>query len=260
MTSGNGNGVPGPLEIDRRGRVALLRLHRPAVRNALDGETVRGLGAALTRLDDDPEVGAVVLAGAPPGFCAGSDLAELATLSRAAMVRHEAATGAVVRSAALLGLPVIAAVEGFAMGGGFLLAMGCDVVVSARDTRWHLPEVPLGWVPPWGLQALIARTGPAAARRLVWGAEPVAAAELHRLGAVDEVVDPGTAEAYALRLAARLADLPSHAVAATKRVLAEAVAGPAELLDARSAAQFGEDCRTGAARASIGRFQRADRR
>ncbi len=250
------NGGCAPVLIDRRGPVAVLRLHRPAVRNALDTATVRALGAALTTLDADPQVHAVVLTGAPPGFCAGSDLAELATLDDAGMVRHEAATGAAVRGIPLLSIPVIAAVEGFAIGGGFLLAVGCDVVVTAADARWHLPEVPLGWVPPWGLQALVARTGAVAARRLVWGAAPVTPADLHRLGAVDEVVEPGVAEACAHGLAVRLAQLPPHAVAATKRALADAVTGPAEALDARTVTRFGEDVRTPVARASIRRYAR----
>ncbi|NLU80936.1 enoyl-CoA hydratase/isomerase family protein [Micromonospora sp. HNM0581] len=249
-------GRSGSLLIERHGPVAVVRLHRPARRNALDGDTAARLGATLARLDRDPGVRAAVLTGTPPGFCAGSDLTELATLSLAGMVDHEAATGAVCRTIPRLGLPVLAAVEGFAMGGGFLLAVACDVVFSAADTVWRLPEVPFGWVPPWGLRALIDRVGPAAARRLVWNAEPVSPARLHRLGAVDEVTDPGRAEAAALRLAERLADLPAHAVASVKQVLAAELVGPAETLDARATARFGADCRTGAARAAIARFDR----
>ncbi len=245
----------GVLGVERRGSVAVLRLHRPDRRNALDGALVDELDAALTAAEDDPAVHAAVLTGSPPGFCAGSDLRELAGLSRAGMVRHEERTGLVARRLQWLPMPVVAAVEGFAIGGGFFLAASCDVVVSAGDARWHLPEVPLGWIPPWGLQALVARVGPVVARRLVWGADPPPVRELHRLGAVDEVAPPGAAEAYALDLATRLAALPPHAVAATKRALADAAAGPGEALDARAARQFGDDSGTPAARATLERYR-----
>jgi len=244
----------GVLGVEQRGAVALLRLHRPERRNALDGALVDALDATVAALDDDPDVRAVVLAGAPPGFCAGSDLKELAGLSRAGMVRHEQRTGLVARRLQWASIPVLAAVEGFAIGGGFFLAASCDLVVSADDARWHLPEVPLGWVPPWGLQALVARAGPVVARRLVWGADALPAGELHRLGVVDELVPPGTAEAHAVELAQRLAALPPHAVASTKRALADAVTGPAEALDARTARQFGDDAGTADARATFERY------
>jgi enoyl-CoA hydratase/carnithine racemase len=245
------------LHLERHGTVALLRLHRPAVRNALGAALVRDLGEALHVLDGSPDVRAIVLTGAPPGFCAGSDLKELARLSPAEMVRHEAETGRVVRAIQWLGVPVVAAVEGFALGGGFLLATGCDAVVTAADARWHLPEVRLGWVPPWGLQSLVSRVPPATAKLLAWGDRPLTGRDLHRLGVVDEVTEPGGALDRARELAARLAALPAHAVASTKRALADATAGPAESLDARTAWMFGEDSRTAAARASLTGFARS---
>ncbi|MFI7466041.1 enoyl-CoA hydratase/isomerase family protein [Nonomuraea sp. NPDC049646] len=244
----------GGLTCERRGAVAVLRLDRPRVRNALGSGLVAALGSALTELDDDPGVRAAVLTGAPPGFCAGSDLKELSGMTREGMVRHEADTGRVARAVQHLGIPVVAAVEGFALGGGFLLATGCDVVVTAEDARWHLPEVRLGWVPPWGIQSLAARVGPVAARRLVWGDRPLTGRELHALGGADELAEPGQALACALEVAAGLAALPPHAVASAKRALTDAVSGPAETLDARTAWMFGADCASAAARESLARF------
>ena len=153
-------GMSQPLRVERDGAVALLRLDRPAARNALDSTLVDRLAVSLSTLDADRRIRAVVLTGAPPGFCAGSDLRELAGLPVTGMVRHEEVTGAVARAIGALRLPVVAAVEGFAIGGGFLLATACDLVVSAADARWHLPEVGLGWVPPWGLHSLVVRVGP----------------------------------------------------------------------------------------------------
>jgi len=242
------------LQCERQGPVVLLRMNRPHARNALNTGLVRRLSAALADLNDDQQVRAVVLTGTAPGFCAGSDLKELAGLTPAGVTRHEAATAYAVRAVQRLGLPVIAAVEGFAIGGGFLLATGCDGVVSDAGARWHLPEVRLGWVPPWGLQSLVARAGPAAAKLVAWGDRPLTGADLHRLAVVDEITGPGEAVGCALAWAGRLAALPAHAVASTKLALAAVVADSAEAMDARTTALFDEDCRSGAARHTLSAY------
>jgi enoyl-CoA hydratase/carnithine racemase len=244
------------LGVEHDGAVAVITLNRAAARNALSSALVEDLATALARLEDDPNIRATVLTGAPPGFCAGSDLKELATLSITEMVRHEARTGYIARGMQQLGLPIVAAVEGFALGGGFLLATGCDVVISAGQARWQLPEVGLGWVPPWGLHSLVARVGPSAARRLAWGEQSLTGQELFRLGAVDELVETGEALPRARQVALRLSQLPPHAVASTKRALAEATAGAAELTDARSGWMFGLDCHSETAQTSLSDFAR----
>lgn len=235
----------------------VLRLNRPAVRNALDSALVHRLAALLAELDADPAVRAVVLTGSPPGFCAGSDLTELAGLPDAERIRHEARTGELARTLQQLSMPVVAAVEGFALGGGFLLATSCDVVVSAAQARWQLPEVGLGWVPPWGLHSLLARVGPAATRRLAWGDRALSGQQLHRLGVVDLVTEPGRAGQQAVLLAARLAALAPHAVASTKQAVANA--GVAAILDARTLQLFGQDCDSDQARLSFARYARPER-
>jgi enoyl-CoA hydratase/carnithine racemase len=169
------------------------------------------------------------------------------------MARHEARTARLARTIQRLDVPVVAAVEGFALGGGFLLAVSCDMVVTATDARWHLPEVELGWVPPWGLRALAARCGPVQTKRFTWGAVS-SGAELHRLGVVEELADSGDADARARETAARIAELPRAAVRATKRALADAVLAGAEDLDARANRMFADNCRTDAARRSLARF------
>jgi enoyl-CoA hydratase/carnithine racemase len=242
------------LLVHRQGAVVVLRMHRPARRNALSSALVAHLDAALDRAALDPGVRAVVLAGAPPGFCAGSDLKELAGLPHGGVLRHEADTARVARAVQRIPVPVIAAVEGFALGGGFLLATACDVVVSAADARWHLPEARLGWVPPWGLESLVTRAGPAAAKMLAWGDQPRTGADLYRLGVVDEVTEPDGALDRACAWAGRLAALPAHAVASTKHALADAVAGRAEAVDATTMRLFGEDYRSDAARSAVAAF------
>jgi enoyl-CoA hydratase/carnithine racemase len=243
---------------DSRGAVAVLRLNRPAVRNALNAALVGQLTTMLMELDDDPGVRAVVLTGSSPGFCAGSDLTELAALEISERIRHEARAGHLARTVQQLSTPVVAAVESFALGGGFLLATSCDVVVSAAQARWQLPEVTLGWVPPWGLHSVLSRVGPAACRRLAWGEQPLSGRQAHRIGVVDEISEPGNAVRRAMEVARRLAALPPNAVTSTKRALADAGAGAAESLDARTSWMFGLDCHSSAAQLSFARFARPE--
>lgn len=242
------------IAVTEDGGVAVVTLDRPARRNALSAEMIEALDAALRRLDRDETVGAIVLTGAAPSFCAGSDLKELGRLDIDGMRDNEARTATVARSIAFLGTPVIAAVEGHALGGGFILAVSCDLVVAAADSRWSLPEVPNGWLPPWGLKALVSRVGPVTARRLVFGHETLDGTAAVRLGVADYEAPGGGALDAATALARRLAALSAPAVRSTKEAFRAAVAGDAEHWDAMASDAFGRDCRHGAAAATLARF------
>jgi enoyl-CoA hydratase/carnithine racemase len=242
------------LDVSRRGPVGIVTLRRPERRNAMDRDLVAALVEAFRRLDGDPETAAIVVGGDPPGFCAGSDLKFIGGLSLEEMCRFEAETGDMARLIGLLNKPVIAAVEGFALGGGFILAVSCDLVVSATDARWHLPEVPIGWLTPWGLQALIARTGAVGARRLCFATEVLDAEEARRLGVVDHLAAPGRAIDVAQALAERLAALPRPATASTKRAFMPAISGMSEALDVKANAAFADNCRHPTARATLEKF------
>lgn len=237
------------------GDVCQLTLNRPERRNALDGASIVKLTQALQQADRDPGVRAIVLCGAPPAFCSGSDLKELATMSIREMCDSESDTARVARSIAGLSKPVIAAVEGFALGGGFVLAISCDIVVSASDVRWHLPEVPNGWLPPWGLQALLARVGPVRARLLTWAADAMNGVEAHRLGIADYLSEPGCANQKAVALAKRLAALPPDAVASTKRFFEPFVSLDGERLDNLASRHFARNCEGGAAQTILSKFK-----
>lgn len=234
-------------------RIVVLTIDRPARRNAISGELVASLRDAFVRCDRDPEVSVIVLTGAQPGFCAGSDLKELATLDLAGMCQHEAETASLARLIGLIEKPVVAAVDGFALGGGFVLAIACDVVVTARAARWHLPEVSIGWIPPWGLETLAARVGPVTARRLAWGAESIDGAEAHRLGVADVLAD-GSTLTEAMAVAQRLTKLPQPAVAATKSYFAQSIAAAGEVRDMLANRMFAENCRHEVAQATLTKF------
>jgi enoyl-CoA hydratase/carnithine racemase len=246
---------PAQLRTEQAGDIAILTMDRPERRNALGQKLVEQLRLELDRADGDPETRVIVLTGSAPGFCAGSDLKELTGMDLASMGGHEAQTATLARSIALMSKPVVAGVEGFALGGGFVLAVSCDVVVSDASARWHLPEVMIGWIPPWGIQALVARVGPVAARRLVWGADPFDGAEAHRLGVVDYLAQPGeSVREAAIGVATRLAALPAQAVASTKQFFAPIVSGQGESLDASANRLFLADCGHPAAKATLNRF------
>lgn len=244
------------IRIDHDGPVATITLNRPARRNALGSAGTAALMRAFEQLADDPGCRAVVLTGAPPAFCSGSDLKELGGLDVPAMCAHEAETARLARRIAMLPIPVVAAVEGYALGGGMILAISCDVVVSARSVRWSLPEVPNGWLPPWGLQALIARVGPVKARLLTWAVTEVDGTEAVRLGIADTVVDDGEALTAARALAGRLAVMPPGAVRSTKRYFEPFALGDAERQDAEASRIFAEDARSAASQATLSKFAR----
>lgn len=242
--------------IDSRleGAVSVLTINRPQRRNALSEDTVLTLKKHLRDNEADPAVRVTVITGSAPGFCAGSDLKELATMDLQGMCEHEADTGRFCRSISQMQKPVIAAVEGFALGGGFVFAASCDIVVSSQSCRWHLPEVKIGWIPPWGLEALVARLGPVAARRFTWGSEECDGIEGHRIGLVDYLAPDGKALDIALGIANRIAALPDVAVASTKAYFAPHAARDGETGDTIATRMFGENCRHPAAQTTLKKF------
>jgi enoyl-CoA hydratase/carnithine racemase len=244
----------GELAVERSGRVAVLRIERDARRNALSDALVASLQRALRACDGDDGIGATVLSGAGSGFSAGSDLKELGSMSLDEMIAHEARTAAFCREIGALRKPVVAAVEGFALGGGFVLAVSCDVVVTSRAARWNLPEVEIGWIPPWGLESLVQRVGVSKARQLVLGGFPFTGEEAFRLGVADHVADDGRALARATDIATRLAALPPESVASTKLYFATFASRNGESGDALASRLFREDCRHPVAVSTLKKF------
>jgi enoyl-CoA hydratase/carnithine racemase len=238
----------------QQGQVAILTIDRPNRRNALGTELMRAFDHAFVELEGDDSVAALVISATAPGFCAGSDLKELATMSIAQMCRHEAETARVVRAIGFMEKPVIAAVSGFALGGGVGLAVGCDLIVTHPECRWHMPEVPNGWLPPWALASLSARIGPVAARRLVWASEPITGTEAHGLKLADYLAPQADVEREAIAVAERLAALPRVAVASTKRFFTPLINGTAEASDMLANRIFAENCQDDAAKATLRKF------
>jgi enoyl-CoA hydratase/carnithine racemase len=203
------------------GAVAQIVLDRPAALNALSTASLTALAAACARVGGSPAIRAVVISSAVGrAFCVGADLKE-----RAAMTDEQIlAQRLVFRAAfgALLGLPqpVIAAVHGFALGGGCELALSCDIVVADDSAVFGLPETTVGLVPGCGGTQLAARRiGPGRAAEMVLSGRQVPAAEAERIGLADRLVPAGTATSAALELARRIAANSPVAVRAARRAI-----------------------------------------
>jgi enoyl-CoA hydratase len=195
--------------------VALLRLNRPDRLNALNLELRETLASHFTELASDEAVRCVVLTGDEKAFAAGADVAELAqrTPTDPAFARVRAAWAPIERYPR----PVIAAINGFALGGGCELAMHCDIIVAGEGAKLGQPEVKLGIMPgAGGTQRLVRAVGKFAAMRWLLTGDPLSAAEAHRLGLVTEVVADGEVLKRALEIAARIAAQAPLAVAAIK--------------------------------------------
>ena len=202
--------------------VALLTLDRPEVLNALNFDLLDELAAALEALDGDPACRAVVITGAGDrAFAAGADIGELAAQSSTSLATG-GRFGAWDRIAAV-GLPIIAAVRGFALGGGCELAMACDMIVAADDAQFGQPEIRIGVMPgAGGTQRLTRAIGKAKAMELILTGRSMTAQEAETHGLVTRVVPSEATVGAALELAARIAAMPPLAVRSAKAAILDA--------------------------------------
>jgi enoyl-CoA hydratase/carnithine racemase len=174
------------VEAEQRGAVGLARLNRPEARNALSPELMEELGALLERWDEDDGVGCVVIAGGDEWFAAGADIRSMAERSFQEVLAAPSARFwprlAAVRT------PLIAAVSGYALGGGCELALACDMIVAAESAEFGQPEILLGIIPGGGGTQRLARViGKQRAMELVLTGRRITASEAHELGIVNRV-------------------------------------------------------------------------
>ncbi|QIP84959.1 enoyl-CoA hydratase [Streptomyces sp. Tu 2975] len=188
-----------------QGHVAELVLDRPKAMNAVSTEMARSIGEACDALAGDRDVRVTVVASSSErAFCVGADLKERNSFSDAELVRQRPTARRAYTGVLELPMPTVAAVHGFALGGGFELALSCDVIVADATAVVGLPEVSVGVIPGGGgTQLLPRRVGAARAAELVFTARRVEAAEARELGLVDVLAEDARAEALAL--AARIA-------------------------------------------------------
>ncbi|MGH3300481.1 MAG: enoyl-CoA hydratase/isomerase family protein [Streptosporangiaceae bacterium] len=196
---------------NRDEHVGWVVLNRPAKRNALNTTMRSALDRALGEFGADDDIRIVVITGSPPAFCAGADLTDGQPAAGAVTpdVRHHPlADGAspVARSLATFRKPLIAAINGPAMGGGLELALACDVRVAASSAMFGLPEVRIGSLPgSGGTQRLVRAMHPAVAARMLLSGEPISAEEALRTGLISDLVEPDQLGGFTADLARRIA-------------------------------------------------------
>jgi enoyl-CoA hydratase/carnithine racemase len=207
--------------VRRHGHVAELVLDRPKAMNAVSTDMARSIGGACAALAADRDARVVVLTSSHErAFCVGADLKERNSFSDADLVRQRPVTLGAYTGVLELPMPTIAAVHGFALGGGFELALSCDLIVADRTAVVGLPEVSVGVIPGGGgTQLLPRRVGAARAAELIFSARRVEAAEAAELGLVDLLVDEGRDRDEALALAARIAGNSPVGLRSAKRAL-----------------------------------------
>lgn len=206
------------VESSRDGGVALLRLNRPDARNALSPEVMELLASELERLDPDPEVRCVAIAGSEKVFAAGADIRAMAERSFAEALRHPAAS--FWRRLAAIKTPSVAAVSGYALGGGCELALACDMIVASETAVFGQPEITLGIIPGGGGTQRLARVvGKQRAMELVLTGRRIEAGEALELGLVNRVVGADRWLEEALELARRVAAQPPIAVRLAKQAV-----------------------------------------
>jgi len=193
--------------VERRGAVGIVTLNRPQALNALNAALVAELGSALDDFESDAAIGAIVLTGSEKAFAAGADVKEMAPKSYPEIYLEDFITSAWERVAQCR-KPVIAAVAGFALGGGCEIAMMCDIVIAAENARFGQPEINLGTMPgAGGTQRLARFIGKAKAMDLCLTGRMMDAAEAERAGLVSRVVPAAELVLEAVKIAERIAQM-----------------------------------------------------
>jgi enoyl-CoA hydratase/carnithine racemase len=188
--------------------------------NALNSQLLTELSAALDAAEADEAVRCLVLTGSDRAFAAGADIKEMAAMSYTDMVKRSSALTSAFTSVARIPKPVVAAVNGYALGGGCELALCADVRIVAEDATLGQPEILLGIIPgAGGTQRLPRLVGPSRAKDLVFSGRFVAADEALRIGLVDEVVAPDDVYAAALDRVRRYVGGPAYALRAAKEAI-----------------------------------------
>ncbi len=207
------------VKTERHGRAGLARLNRPEALNALSDALMAELGAALLAFDADPEIGAIIITGSERAFAAGADIREMKDRAYPDTFLNDF-IGARWETILRVRKPVIAAVAGFALGGGCELAMMCDIVLAADTARFGQPEINLGIIPgAGGTQRLVRAVGKAKAMEMVLSGRMLSAEEAERANLVARVVPAAELIAEAIKLAERIGGLSPVAVAMAKQAV-----------------------------------------
>jgi len=211
--------------VETRNRVGVIRLNRPQALNALNSALNSELGQAIAALDADADIGCIVITGSEKAFAAGADIKEMADNSAVEMAARDYCADWHV--AANARKPVIAAVAGFALGGGCELVMQCDIVIAADTAKFGQPEIKLGIIPGiGGTQRLPRAVGKAKAMELILSGRMMDAAEAERAGLVSRVVPAASLMDETMKLAETIASMSLPSLMAAKEAVNRAFEMP----------------------------------
>ena len=204
--------------VETRGQVGLVTLNRPKALNALNSQVLKDVLAALQGFEADPAVGAIVLTGSEKAFAAGADIKEMQAKSYIDVYMEDFFAG--WEGMTRIRTPIIAAVSGYALGGGCELAMMCDFIIAGDNAKFGQPEITLGVMPGMGgSQRLTRFVGKSKAMDMCLTGRMMDAAEAERSGLVSRVVPAGEVVEEALKAAAKIADFSQPAVMMTKEAV-----------------------------------------
>jgi enoyl-CoA hydratase len=206
------------LIVETQGKVGIVRLNRPQALNALNSQLIEELGLAIAAFDSDPDIGCMLLTGSEKAFAAGADIKEMADKSFVDVlsVDFTASWDHIARARK----PIVAAVAGFALGGGCELVMQCDIVIAADNAKFGQPEIKLGTIPGLGgTQRLVRAVGKAKAMDLILTGRMMDAQEAERSGLVARVVPLATLMTEALAVAEAIASMSLPSVCLAKEAV-----------------------------------------
>ena len=210
------------VRLEKQAGVALVTVDRPKALNALNVEVIDALGRVLDAVEADREIGALVVIGAGRAFVAGADVAAMRTLTPLEAEAFSALAHRVMGRLETLPIVTIAAVNGFALGGGCELALACDFIFASREAKIGQPETKLGLIPGFGgTSRLVRRVGLAWAKQLVLVGDPIDAEEALRIGLVNRVFEPAELLPAALAAARAAASRAPVATRLAKQVMQE---------------------------------------
>jgi len=205
----------------KEGAVSIIQLNRPQKKNSLNTEMRHEIEAALKEIAEDPKQKVVILTGGEDFFCAGADISEIQDAStEEETYKHSREFQLLFDQIETLPQPVIAAVAGYALGGGCEMTLACDFRIAAEGTKFGVPEIKIGAFPGGGgTQRLPRLIGASKAKEMILTGEPITAEEAHALGLVIKVVPKGKVMEESKKFAAKLVALPRLAMEASKMLV-----------------------------------------
>lgn len=227
--------------LEKDGNIAVVTINRPKALNALNSETLRELDVIIDNLADDEEVLAVILTGAGKAFVAGADITEMKDLNTVQGRKFGLLGNKVFRKLETLEKPVIAAVNGFALGGGCEISMACDIRIASQKAKFGQPEVGLGITPGFGGTQRLARlVGTSMAKQLIFTGDIIGAEEALRVGLVNKIVEPEKLMDEAKEMAKKIAGNAPIAVRLCKAAINRGIQCDIDTGIAYEAEVFGE--------------------